>query len=253
MKKIAIATLLFSMIVSCKDNVEEEDLYLNYAVAGIIIDEYNNEPVSSMNINYILCVEPLENSIRECTYESFGFVESIDNGTFEFFLKYKTLKDKLTYNVSTGVNNIYYAPIYESKKYISTVRELKSIDKLIHKVSKLTKLEVRVKNLNPVDDNDRIEIKKFVFEDPEILPKMNYFGVNNKGIENDKIDYGNNQIGNLLIWRGQNVDSTIDGMIISNRNVYVEYEITKGGITTNLKTKTKLIKRDNYNFFTIEY
>lgn len=252
MKKTIIVVLL--LLISCTNNIKEEErIYENHAVSGLIIDEFNNQPVSFMNVGYTLCIEPDDSVLLRCVESDTGSVESIKEGSFGIFLRFKSIMDELSYYPMTSINNMNYVPIYETKRYKTTIKELKNIDRLTIKVAKLKQFIVNVKNISPFDEQDRIEIKKFVFDDPEISPKMEYFNIENRRGANEQKNVGNNQYIDLLAWNGKNIDSTVDGMIISNRYVYVEYEVTKNGKTRILRTQPKLIKRDRYNYLTIEY
>ena len=245
---------MFLFFLNCtKDEILPKTLFLK----GVVVDEVTNEPVSDMSISYTTCVTPNEDSLFKCEEEFNSYTFTDEKGNFALLIKYFKLSDILNYS-STGKRIEYITNknfLYNTFGEVSSIKIEDLIDEseLYLKVNKLTQVLVSIKNLNPYNISDRLEITKLNFKEKVRNPEIELYKVYNNGTENEKIDQGNNVIGDLFIWNGNNIDSSISGYIKSNYRVSIEYEVTKNGITSKFETTQKLMERGVINYFNIEY
>lgn len=234
--KTYFLVLQFLFLVSCTI-FEEPNRTLT--VKGVIVDKFTNIPTPNIKVLYDSC-EPYGGVMfGGCNEIDQGFFYTDSKGEFSIPIYYKNLSDEANFYIVE--NEEYYASGTQMSFKVLTLKD-KPLKFLTVKYAKTI---IKIKNINPFDNNDVFEIVWFGAKND--LEQILF-------VKDKVIDFGNSkEEGVYYIWKGEDVESNLIGKIKSGYNVFFKYRVTKNGVTSSYESETKMLDPNTENEFLIEY
>lgn len=238
-KIISALSILFLFFFSC--NSERDDMRIN--MHGKILNEINNKPLSNAKIKYVV-KQTFGGSIFSSTQTDFsGIFLTDENGNFSVNLPYKSESNFFEFEIENieeakivNKNWIRYSDLVKDNTFNLSYRNWE-------------KLDVKILNQNPANENDRIEVEVLhTNTDYNFSPIQT---IDNFGNKNDYIYPSENQTVSPF-WIGSNVNSIIHCKVQNDSEITLIWKVTKNGINQNFSSKY-LIKNGVLNSVNINY
>lgn len=244
--RISILFFMLFTFFTC-DDLFEKTITLN----GIVIDADTGQPVPNQtvycNTYYLMETWLFGHGFSQIPIDGVE-VKTDKDGKFTAVMTYKKGTDRI--NCSFLENDNYYGAGYEFNDTtisgINTKRDTYTL-----KVKQYQKINLRIKNVNPFDDNDRFSV--------DIMVKNTYrtggelYKIVNYGKANEKFTPPESDNGLNAFWIGKNIDSELFFKVTGSPVRFVYHSI-KGTDTLNYQfTEETPIKRGIINSYSINY
>lgn len=222
---ILILVALTTVLGSCS----KDDLR-TISVNGRVISEVTGDPIA--NVPVIGLAQGVQGS------GIFGFTYDIDRQTVQtnaegFFVMSLGYEDYDRNFIRIFKDASDCCTEFLNIGGVHTLAELENRN-LEVTVRKLYPITIKVKNVDPFDDNDSIYIH-IIEVDPN-NPYNRVFEVENFGVQNQPRDPNQTGIGDNLYWVGQNVDAILRSFVQEEAEMTLHYSVEKDGDLTSYET-----------------
>lgn len=205
-------------MVSCNED-DLESISFN----GRLTSEVTDEPIG--NITIVGRTTGVRGSgLFSSTYEiDRQEVQTNANGEFSMFVDYESY-DFTAVNIFKGAGGDCTELLEMKRNFFVAEVENKTFDL---KARRLYPIEIRVKNVEPFDEEDSIYIS-IVELDPN-NPYDRAFDIENFGVQNQPRDPNQTGVGENLYWVGENVNSVLRSKVQEDAVMILHYSVYKNG------------------------
>ena len=248
MKKATSLYLLciVGLLTACIDDLDE-----SHRVYGKLISEITGEGIENAQI--VLQVKEFHgtgvfsysNTLYEVTVDTDhlgNFTANIDYDNDFNIVGFYVVNNFSEEDVSTGIIGL------RSNFFI---HELKELDQVVFKARKLEDLEIRVKSIQPFNDEDKISISISEFNTTQtggiVYDIINFQDPNEPG------EFDGGQGFGQLYWIGDNVDSVIYGHLKEGTNYRINWAVTRNGVVQEFESDIFSTLSSELNFYEIRY
>lgn len=244
-KLIVIVTVLIVALVSnaCRQEIDEN----LFNVKGKVINEITKVGIPAYEFTLLEQETTGSGIFSIVKVVNSKAIKTDANGNFNVAIDVKSNSNGFEF--SSGMTD-NYTPIQNSRHVFNNINLLS--EALLFNVRNWEKLEIKVKNTQPFDENDEIRVS--VFED-----NTHYIGqfitkITNNGVKNIGPGYPASDNGLNPHWIGKNVDSKIYFNLQNGTQYTIFYDVKKNGIWTNyVKSPTFSTQSGQINYYTLEY
>lgn len=233
LNKIALILISISTL-GCSNNEIE-----SYTISGKVVDYNSGNAAANVNLK-------IQTSLKSSGINIFGSISDTSN---EFEVKNVLTDQNGNFSVSfKKIKNIEGIMIqnFNDGNFVGKFESLpiKDFQNIIFKIYKLETLKIIVRNINPLNSNDKIR-----FSPPSnfLVNRIN-FGVQNE----TEIDVNGN-ITQLNEWKGINVSSEITYKVNPFYDGELKADVTKNGISTLIYSTTITIVPNQINTINFDY
>jgi hypothetical protein len=226
--KKAVYFMIFLIIASSCTSVEESDLkYIE--INGKIVNDFTNDPISNISFNLKTGLKH-QNSENPSVWDWTEIFENIEittdeNGVFSTEIAYKDLSNSLIFFREDDNDYTRFVKGNLGK----TIADINNNAPIVIKVRHWEDLVITVKNIDPYDENDRVNI--YVRQTNTPLDMHIITEIVNNGVQNQQTAEGDDN-GLRPLWIGSAVDSEIKVHIQNGSKYSIQTTVTKNGITT---------------------
>lgn len=242
MKKMFFIASFTILLAACKKEITSHTI----SVTGQLLEEVTLQPLPNA---------PILVAVTHSYKDSWGnsYIDTLDSkwiasdskGDFAATAKYRDESNVLSLTIFPG------DPVYVPWSYGAKIGTLKTNSHIIFNSRTWEPLRVKVKNLNPFDDNDQIAVS-FLERNTSFMNSIVYKIVNH-GIENIHLVSPGVDFRLYPAWKGKNVDAEIYGHLQSSTNYIVFWTVIKNGLRKEYKSEELVTQKGKLNEFTIEY
>lgn len=244
MKKLFLLLVAaVASLISCKKELAPHSI----SVSGQLLEEVTLEPLPNASIGV---------SVTHSYKDGWGnsYIDTLDNkwittdakGNFSVTMKYRDESNELGFTISPE------DPVYMNMKNgARNISYFKTASNFTLYSRTWEKILVRVKNVNPVDDNDNISVSVqqgntwFV---NSVVTKIVNHGAENIHLVSPGVDFRL-----YPAWKGKNVDSEIYGNIQSSTVYRVFWTVIKNGERKEYMSPEFVTQKGKLNEFNLEY
>jgi hypothetical protein len=240
MLKRIITKLLLLGIVLSHLACEKEDALQTVVIEGRLIDQFTNEGIANASIN--------GTSFQKEGSGLFSYNRDIDQnivltdeeGKFSLPLNFDSQENLFVLARIRDTISTYFRKSYRYESALDT-------NGITIIVKKYTPLQVRIKNINPFDEDDRFS---FDVDSPAETLGAAYFTRTIDGIPFWEATENN---GKHLYWVGDTVEATIIGYVLANTSMRIRWSVRRNGVWTTYQSDLMNPLEEGLNEFEIFY
>lgn len=233
--------ILLLLFTSCSlDNSDYQDIHLK------ILSQFNNEPIP--NVDVLVLVQNVRGSgMFSSTYEiSRKIIKTGKNGEINTAMRYENLNDFFTIyiieeeictDVLRHTNSFFFEEVLNGNPLKLYAR-------------KYFPMQIKVKNINPYNENDKISIS-FYHVGSNYYSAPIYDIINNGNI--NEFYEGAGISGYRPLWIGENVDSTIFKRVQEGTKVKISWEVMRNNAVTKFESEFIPTVQDGTTHYEINY
>lgn len=245
MKKIT--TLLIALILTFSFIGCNEDDLETIEVKGRLVSEVTGDPIPNVPV-IGLSQSSRGTGLFSSNYDiDRQFTETDTQGFFNLSVGYEDYNSNWIW-VFKGESNV--CTEFLNTERIYPIPELDG-NELTVEVRKLYPMEIKVKNVNPFDEEDSIYIHLI-----ELMPNNPYnrlFTAENFGVENQPRNPDQVGVIDNLYWVGENVDSVLNGLVQEDAEIMIYYSVMKNGELISYSSELIPTVNEGTTYYEINY
>jgi hypothetical protein len=241
--------LVFAIVILLNTGCTKTNSLNSFNLQAKVVSQLTNQAIPGAKIYIrVASKESISGIFVHVTLLDSFTVVSDNSGNISCRIKYNNDP-----NISVEFNKVddTYSTGFFFQRTEYLISELKNLTLLTFYVRKYANLKINVKNINPLNDNDAIDL--YISQDSTHYYNNIIDSIHNFRVMNQPLVYPAANDGRNPYWIGKDVNSTIYGKIQEGTTYQITWEVSRNGVHTinkSLRLKTSI---NSLNLYDILY